>query len=89
MLGSVGNDNYLYKIIKSFESCGVNYLLQIIPNIRNLDLQAKNVANRILINIWSSRQIWIDHVNFNSTLSYDRTGNGQDEIGKFSWLNTP
>ena len=47
---------------------------------RNLDLQAKNVANRILINVWSSRQIWIDHVNFNSTLSYDRTGNGQDEL---------
>ena len=56
---------------------------------RNLDLQAKNVANRILINVWSSRQIWIDHVNFNSTLSYDRTGNGQDEVGKFIWLNTP
>ena len=56
---------------------------------RNLDLQAKNVANRILINVWSSRQIWIDHVNFNSTLSYDRKGNGQDEVGKFIWLNTP
>ena len=56
---------------------------------RNLDLQAKNVANRILINVWSSRQIWIDHVNFNSSLSYDRTGNGQDEVGKFIWLNTP
>ena len=56
---------------------------------RNLDMQAKNVANRILINIWSSRQIWIDHVNFNSSLSYDRTGNGQDEVGKFIWINTP
>ena len=56
---------------------------------RNLDLQAKNVPNRILVNIWSSRQIWIDHVNFNSTLNYDRTGNGQDEVGKFIWLNTP
>ena len=56
---------------------------------RNLDMQAKNVANRILINIWSSRQIWIDHVNFNSSLRYDRMGNGQDEVGKFIWLNTP
>ena len=56
---------------------------------RNLDLEAKNVPNRILINIWSSRQIWIDHINFNSTLSYDRKGNGQDEVGKFIWLNTP
>jgi len=56
---------------------------------RNLDMEAKNVPNRILINIWSSRQIWIDHINFNSTLSYDRTGNGQDEVGKFIWINTP
>ena len=56
---------------------------------RNLDMEAKNVPNRILINIWSSRQIWIDHVNFNSQLSYDRTGNGQDEVGKFIWINTP
>ena len=56
---------------------------------RNLDLQAKNGPNRILINIWSSRQIWFDHINFNSALSYDRKGNGQDEVGKFIWLNTP
>ncbi len=56
---------------------------------RNLDMQAKNVPNRILINIWSSRQIWIDHINFNSQLTYDRTGNGQDEVGKFIWINTP
>ena len=56
---------------------------------RNLDLQAKNVKDRILINIWSSRQIWIDHINFNSQLSYDRRGNGQDEVGKFIWINTP
>jgi len=56
---------------------------------RNLDLQAKNVKDRILINIWSSRQIWIDHINFNSQLSYNRNGNGQDEVGKFIWINTP
>ena len=56
---------------------------------RNLDLEAKNEPNRILINIWSSRQIWFDHINFNSTLNYDRKGNGQDEVGKFIWLNTP
>ena len=31
---------------------------------RNLDLQAKQIANRILINIWSSRQIWIDQCQF-------------------------
>ena len=56
---------------------------------RNLDMQAKNVKNRILINIWSSRQIWIDHINFISYLSYNRQGDGQDEVGKFIWLNTP
>ncbi len=57
--------------------------------IRNIDFQAVNRANRILVNIWSSRNIWIDHCSFTSKLSYDRTGNGQDEVGKFIWINTP
>ena len=57
--------------------------------IRNFKLIAKNEPNRILVNIWSSRQIWIDHIYFESQLSYDRTGNGQDEVGKFIWINTP
>lgn len=57
--------------------------------IKNLHMVAKNVPNRILVNIWSSRQIWIDHIDFESLLSYDRTGNGQDEVGKFIWINTP
>ena len=57
--------------------------------IRNLDFQAKDVSNRILINIWSSRQIWIDHCNFKSNLPYNRKGDGQDEVGKFIWVNTP
>ncbi len=56
---------------------------------RNLKMVAKNEPNRILINIWSSRQIWIDHIYFESQLSYDRKGNGQDEVGKFIWINTP
>ena len=56
---------------------------------RNLDLQSVNERGRILINIWSSRQIWIDHINFNCSIEYDRKGNGQDEVGKFIWLNTP
>ena len=56
---------------------------------RNLKMIAKNTPNRILINIWSSRQIWIDHIFFDNQLSYDRTGNGQDEVGKFIWINTP
>ena len=53
-------------------------------------MEAKNEPNRILINIWSSRQIWFDYITFNSTLNYNRKGNGQDdEVGKFIWLNTP
>lgn len=57
--------------------------------IRNLKMIAKNVPNRICINIWSGRQVWIDHIYFESQLTYDRTGNGQDEVGKFIWINTP
>ena len=56
---------------------------------RNMKMVAKNVPNRILVNIWSSRQIWIDHIYFESQLSYNRSGNGQDEVGKFIWINTP
>lgn len=56
---------------------------------KNLKMIAKNCPNRIMINVWSSRQIWIDHIYFDSQLSYDRTGNGQDEVGKFIWINTP
>lgn len=52
--------------------------------IRNIDFLAKQERGRILIQIWSSRQIWIDHCTFNSELSRDR-----DEVGKFIWLNTP
>ncbi len=57
--------------------------------IQNLKMVAKNEKNRIMINVWSSRQIWIDHIYFENQLSYDRTGNGQDEVGKFIWINTP
>ena len=57
--------------------------------IRNLNLEINSQYGRILINIWSSRQIWIDHINFKNNLVYDRKGNGQDDVGKFIWLNTP
>ena len=52
--------------------------------IRNIDFLAKNVNNRILINIWSSRNIWVDHCTFVSELNRSK-----DEVGKFIWLNTP
>jgi len=56
---------------------------------RNLEIQRVSERGRISINIWSSRQIWIDHVNFENKVSYNRTGDGQDDVGKFIWLNTP
>ena len=52
--------------------------------IRNIDFVAKNVEDKILLQIWSSRQIWIDHNTFTSYLTRDK-----DEVGKFIWLNTP
>ena len=57
--------------------------------LRNLDFEARDDGDRILLSFWSSRQIWIDHINFNSSISYDRKGNGQDGVGKFIWINTP
>jgi len=52
--------------------------------IQNIDFLAKNERGRILVQIWSSRQIWIDHCSFISELSRD-----VDEVGKFIWINTP
>ncbi|MGN0594651.1 MAG: hypothetical protein ACI4I6_05795, partial [Hominimerdicola sp.] len=48
--------------------------------IQNINFLAKQERGRILIQIWSSRQIWIDHCTFNSELSRD-----VDEVGKFIW----
>ncbi len=52
--------------------------------IQNIDFLAKTERGRILVQIWSSRQIWIDHCSFISELSRD-----VDEVGKFIWINTP
>ena len=57
--------------------------------LRNLDFEARDDGDRILISFNSSRQIWIDHVNFNNTIAYDRKGDGYDGVGKFIWINTP
>lgn len=51
---------------------------------RNIDFRAASIEDRILVNIWSSRQIWIDHCSFTSTLN-----RAKDEVGKFIWINTP
>lgn len=52
--------------------------------IKNIDFEAINNSNKILIQIWSSRNIWIDHCTFNSQLDRNK-----DEVGKFIWINTP
>ena len=57
--------------------------------LRNLDFEARDDGDRILLSFWSSRQVWIDHINFNNTISYNRKGDGSDGVGKFIWINTP
>lgn len=52
--------------------------------IRNIDFEAVNNQNKILVQIWSSRYIWIDHCNFNAQFTCDKS-----EVGKFIWINTP
>ncbi len=51
---------------------------------RNLTFLAKDSTNCMLFNIYSSRQIWIDHCTFNSELP-----RSVDEVGKFIWCNSP
>lgn len=51
---------------------------------RNLRLLAKDSTNCMLFNIYSSRQIWIDHCSFVSELP-----RSVDEVGKFIWCNSP
>ncbi|MBQ8687391.1 MAG: RICIN domain-containing protein [Ruminococcus sp.] len=51
---------------------------------RNLRLLAKDSTNCMLFNIYSSRQIWIDHCSFISELP-----RAKDEVGKFIWCNSP
>ncbi len=51
---------------------------------RNIHFTAKNVPDRIQVNIWSSRQIWIDHCTFTNYMTRSK-----DEVGKFIWINTP
>lgn len=52
--------------------------------IRNINFEAVNNEDKILVQVWSSRNIWIDHCNFNSKLNRN-----VEEVGKFIWINTP
>ncbi len=51
---------------------------------RNIHFVAQQVAGRILVQIWSSRNIWIDHCTFDSSLERQK-----NEVGKFLWVNSP
>lgn len=52
-------------------------------------MESRNDGNRILLSFYSSRQIWLDHINFNNTISYDRKSDGNEIEGKFVFINTP
>lgn len=51
--------------------------------IKNLDIEVKNREDVVAIAIYGSRNVWIDHTTFNSSLPIDK-----DEVGKFVWVNT-
>lgn len=57
--------------------------------IRNISVTSRTLNGKVMIQVYSSRNVWFDHCTFNNTLSYDRNGNGQDEVGKYIWINTP
>ncbi|MDE5765379.1 MAG: RICIN domain-containing protein [Ruminococcus sp.] len=57
--------------------------------IRNINVTSRTLNGKVMIQIYSSRNVWFDHCTFNNTLDYDRMGNGLDEVGKFIWINTP
>lgn len=57
--------------------------------VRNISVTSRTLNGKVMIQVYSSRNVWFDHCTFNNTLTYDRTGNGLDEVGKFIWINTP
>ena len=85
IVGSYGNKTIYDSQVRTNDTYGavdVNPSDNII--FRNLNMIAKNVKNRILINIWSSRQIWVDHCTFiSSYLPSDHT-----ETGRTKWENS-
>jgi pectin lyase len=50
--------------------------------IKNLDIQIKERKDVVAIAVYGSRNVWVDHNTFNSTLGIDR-----DEVGKYIWVN--
>lgn len=52
--------------------------------IKNIKFQVEVNPNMLVLAIYSSKNIWVDHCTFNSDLDKNR-----DEVGKFIWINTP
>jgi|GEM_PF-1095227 len=52
--------------------------------IRNINFLAASNEDKILIQVYSGRNVWIDHCTFISTLPKN-----VGEVGKFLWVNTP
>lgn len=50
----------------------------------NITFAAEINKDKILLSIYSGKNVWIDHCTFYSTLS-----NSVNEVGKFVWVNTP
>lgn len=50
----------------------------------NLTLTAKKNSDAIILGVYSSKNLWVDHCSFISTLT-----NSVNEVGKFIWINTP
>ncbi|EHS57069.1 pectate lyase family protein [Paenibacillus sp. Aloe-11] len=51
--------------------------------IKNINVEVKNRRDVVAIAIYGSRNVWIDHSTFRSSLGLDK-----DEVGKFVWVNT-
>ena len=52
--------------------------------VRNIHFQVEKNSGMMAFAIYSSRNIWIDHCDFNCDLTKE-----YDEVGKFIWINTP
>ncbi|WP_225229012.1 pectate lyase family protein [Paenibacillus gallinarum] len=50
--------------------------------IKNVNISVENREDVVAIAVYGSRNIWIDHSSFSTTLPLDK-----DEVGKFIWVN--
>jgi pectin lyase len=52
--------------------------------IKNMTFPVKGREDVIVLQVYSGKNVWVDHNTFYSTL-----GKAADEVGKFIWINTP